>query len=234
MKIDISSASAGNDPFRPPLPLSGRTQFLLWLLLFWCVSSLCILVCPFTRVEERFNMNAMYDLLYRPLSTLPSMGNHQAQPEPVLRTFLGATIIASLSWPLCWLVRDADPLYSSLIGMMVLSLSLFFSFSFPLPFSSLDGGGRGEKTCAFFPPLSLPPYSYISLVRCILGLISASAMATFVVSIQKAFNRRTAWLSALLLATQFHLQFYATRPMSNIYQVIIGMGRKKERAYHPY
>lgn len=77
--------------------------------------------------------------------------------------------------------------------------------------------------------LILPFLSHsISLARCILGLMTASAMATFVVSIQKTFGRRTAWISALLLATQFHLQFYATRPMSNTYQLIIGKGERGE------
>lgn len=144
MKIDISSiSSAGSVPPQPPLPSSSRTQFIRWLLLFWCISSLCIWVCPFTRVEERFNMNAIYDLLYRPLSTLPILGNHQAQPEPVLRTFLGATIIASLSWPICWLLQDADPLYSSLVGMMVLSFVLCFFFS-PSPFPLYPSPGEGK------------------------------------------------------------------------------------------
>jgi alpha-1,6-mannosyltransferase len=63
-----------------------------------CICSiLFVVVCPFTKVEETFNLHAIHDFLHLPW--LSSNYDHHTFPGVVPRTSIGAFLVASLSYP---------------------------------------------------------------------------------------------------------------------------------------
>ncbi|KAI0873027.1 Alg9-like mannosyltransferase family-domain-containing protein [Hypoxylon argillaceum] len=131
-----------------------------------------LIVAPYTKVEESFNIQATHDILaygtptkniYRHLS---SNYDHFDFPGAVPRTFLGPVFLAGLGQPLI-----------TLVGFEHAQL----------------------------------------IVRGLLGLANAAALLVFKRSFERAFGRSAARWYILLQASQFHVLFYASRPLPNMF-----------------
>jgi alpha-1,6-mannosyltransferase len=87
------------------------SDLLLLLVLFFYV-----LCCPYTKVEESFNIQAIHDLLFYGPSNL-HLFDHLDFPGVVPRTFLGAILVYIGMLPLHLLLRSLDaPKWVELIG----------------------------------------------------------------------------------------------------------------------
>ncbi|KAI0175976.1 glycosyltransferase family 22 protein [Hypoxylon sp. FL1284] len=131
-----------------------------------------LLVAPYTKVEESFNIQATHDILVYGTPTtnihqrLSSRYDHFDFPGAVPRTFVGSVVLAGISQPIV-----------AVVGFQYAQL----------------------------------------VVRGVLGLINAGALLVFKFNVERAFGRLTARWYALLQLSQFHVLFYASRTLPNMF-----------------
>jgi alpha-1,6-mannosyltransferase len=131
-----------------------------------------LVVAPYTKVEESFNIQAAHDILVYGTPTsdvnrkLSSSYDHFAFPGAVPRTFVGPVLLAGLAQPLVYLMG--------------------------------------------FDHAQL-------IVRAILGLFNAGCLLHFGSSIKSWCGRDAARWYLLLQASQFHIIFYASRTLPNMF-----------------
>lgn len=131
-----------------------------------------LVVAPYTKVEESFNIQAIHDIAtygfatQNTSSTIQEYYDHATFPGAVPRTFVGALALAGLSKPLLWL-------------------------------------GCGQ-------------YSQL-IVRAVLGLFNSYALLKYRGSLERAFGRDVGRWYVLLQATQFHVTYYASRTLPNMF-----------------
>lgn len=138
-----------------------------------------IYLCPFTKVEESFNMQAIHDMLYK--SSLKQF-DHFYFPGVVPRTCLGSLLISAIAFPI----------------LLILKL---FNMIIPYTIKKI----------------------YIQLIcRSILGILSWISFVHFSNASSKKFCfKRIGNLIAIITAVQFHLPFYMSRTLPNIFALIL-------------
>ncbi|KAL3419032.1 Alg9-like mannosyltransferase [Phlyctema vagabunda] len=148
---------------------------LLDILLSLTIPSLILLhllVAPYTKVEESFNIQATHDILVFNTPTndiynrLSANFDHFSFPGAVPRTFVGAAALAGLTRP----------------------VFTFVSFK----------------------------HAQV-VVRGLLGLFNAAALLKYRNSLERSFGSGVARWYILLQASQFHVIFYASRTLPNMF-----------------
>ncbi|CAN0092598.1 unnamed protein product [Ectocarpus sp. 6 AP-2014] len=134
------------------------------------------LLCPFTKVEESFNIQAIHDLLVH-RQDLASY-DHNDFPGVVPRTFLGAAVVAAVSSPFHAAVE------------------------------------------VFFANLSTRLASQVA-ARLALGLLCWLAFRRFNSAVAFRFGDAPAGWAAGVWALQFHLPFYMSRTLPNVFALCV-------------
>ncbi|KAJ1372680.1 hypothetical protein KIN20_034889 [Parelaphostrongylus tenuis] len=132
-----------------------------------------LLMAPWTKVEESFNVQATHDLIYHTYNI--SAYDHHEFPGVVPRTFAGS-------------------IYLALFGL-------------PLRF--------------IFFVMSYPKYWMLFVVRFVLGMTTVISFLNFSRAVSKNFGAETAMFLRIIVASQFHLLFYASRTLPNTFALIL-------------
>ncbi|KAG7401300.1 dolichyl-P-Man:Man(7)GlcNAc(2)-PP-dolichol alpha-1,6-mannosyltransferase [Phytophthora boehmeriae] len=133
-----------------------------------------LLLCPYSKVEESFNMQATHDLLLLGPSNV-SKFDHLEFPGVVPRTFIGSLTVATITQPFVYAIH-------------ALQLQKFV-------------------------------IQYIS--RWVLGLLTLAALVFFSDGVGNRFGRDASRFFLLICACQFHLVFYMSRTLPNVYALAL-------------
>lgn len=175
------------------------------------VAAAHLVFCPFTKVEESFNLQAMHDILYHKWNLTEVLRyaqfgiflkfifqyDHLEFPGVVPRTFLGPLCISLLVSPLVFLLEvfDISKFWAQYLG--------FYYFS-------------SSRT------LSRKILIYLFLVRAVLGGCVIGSFHLLSGTLSKTFG--SSWLQWFIAVTvtQSHFMFYLSRPLPNIFALPLG------------
>ncbi|KAK3310638.1 Alg9-like mannosyltransferase family-domain-containing protein [Chaetomium strumarium] len=152
-------------------PAAGLLDSFLYLLIPGLIL-VHLVVAPYTKVEESFNIQAAHDVLVYGTPTsnihqrLSSSYDHFTFPGAVPRTFVGPVLLAGFAQPIV-----------ALVGFQHAQL----------------------------------------VVRAILGLFNAACLLVFARNLRRAYGAGTARWYLLFQASQFHIMFYASRTLPNMF-----------------
>ncbi|KAJ3084996.1 dolichyl-P-Man:Man(7)GlcNAc(2)-PP-dolichol alpha-1,6-mannosyltransferase [Quaeritorhiza haematococci] len=170
----------------PHLLWDGLTVGLIWTY---------IILCPYTKVEESFNLQATHDLLIHTPFNLTEYDHFQF-PGVVPRTFTGPSLLWLFTLPLWGLHR---------VTLYVIVLLLGSPESIPQP-----------EWLMFLSSKLVLQY----LARGVLGALVGLSLAVLRRAVSRQFGRDAAgWFSVLTLC-QFHLMFWASRTLPNVFGLI--------------
>lgn len=98
--------------------------FLLLSVLFYC------LCCPYTKVEESFNIQSIHDLLYFGLDI--DSFDHLEFPGVVPRTFIGSLLISAIVSPFAFILNqfNVQPLYLQILSRTILGFLCWLAYLF--------------------------------------------------------------------------------------------------------
>ncbi|XP_060568303.1 probable Dol-P-Man:Man(7)GlcNAc(2)-PP-Dol alpha-1,6-mannosyltransferase [Ruditapes philippinarum] len=161
--------------------------------LLCCVVVMHVLVCPYTKVEESFNIQAIHDILH--YSTNISQYDHLQYPGVVPRTFLGPLVVAISSSPVIgamWLM-NAPKIFEQIVVRLCLGNAVLVGL---LMYADAVKSVFGRQTSRFMLIITASQFHFLFYSSRTLPNIFALVLVLFAVrSWLKQLHRSFIWLS---------------------------------------
>jgi alpha-1,6-mannosyltransferase len=154
-----------------------------------------LFVSPYTKVEESFNIQAIHDILVHGI------------PGSNVDQFLTANY-DHVSFPGSVPRTFAGALVLSGLGSPFMGLARSMGDVQLLGEEVRDALGMMDRA------------DHVCVVRGVLGLLNAAALVAFGQSVQKAFGTSAGIWYALFQASQFHIIYYASRTLPNMFAFV--------------
>ncbi|XP_039281472.1 probable Dol-P-Man:Man(7)GlcNAc(2)-PP-Dol alpha-1,6-mannosyltransferase [Nilaparvata lugens] len=135
----MSPGDASTDGCRPVIVKMALEQAL------FLVAAVHLIFCPYTKVEESFNLQAMHDILHH--RTNLSEYDHHEFPGVVPRTFIGPLAVSFLSSPFFIIIQmlGISKFITQYIVRSILGLSVLLAFHrFHLTVKNVFGRGTAQ------------------------------------------------------------------------------------------
>jgi len=174
----------------------------LFDLFFFLLVLAYVRVAPYTKVEESFNTQATHDVIFH--ANELNVWDHKEFPGVVPRTFLGPLVLGKMTKILARameLVVNSNPV----------TKRVFRNEKIWGELKHLVETLNEEETFV------RTKMHYQVIMRMILGCASTFSLHKFHAVIGKNFGNDVAVYASALALAQFHLAFYASRPLPNIF-----------------
>ncbi|KAJ3044068.1 dolichyl-P-Man:Man(7)GlcNAc(2)-PP-dolichol alpha-1,6-mannosyltransferase [Rhizophlyctis rosea] len=178
--VSTSGNKRDHNKRKPPHRQSTRLASIptfAWDLLTCSLMVLYLILAPYTKVEESFNLQATHDLIFHGVNNVTSY-DHLEFPGVVPRTFLGPLALWAANLPLK---------------------------HFLVP--------------TVFPKAT--PFIYQYIVRGLLGLGVVTSLGMLRRSVSRVWGRAVASWFSLFTIVQFHLLFWASRTLPNVFALVL-------------
>ncbi|XP_048659174.1 dol-P-Man:Man(7)GlcNAc(2)-PP-Dol alpha-1,6-mannosyltransferase isoform X4 [Marmota marmota marmota] len=174
--------------------LSRRPLLLLGLLV--AVAAVHLFTCPYTKVEESFNLQATHDLLYHRLDM--DKYDHHEFPGVVPRTFLGPLLMAAVSSPLVYVLSllEVSRFYSQLTVLPALTAWLQHRWTLFIWLSALATIVFRAELCLLLGLMLLLALYHrrVSVARLLQHAVPAGALCLgLTVTVDSCFWRYLVW-----------------------------------------
>lgn len=155
---------------------------------------------------------------YQSLSLTLLQYDHLEFPGVVPRTFLGPVAVSSFAYPIVTFLKatNTSKLWAQLAGN-TFNIYLLFIWKYFHEFCFVEFLASHKFLLMFSCFLF-----FLIAVRFCLGLLSLLAFSKFRSSISLRFGKDVGNSLAVITATQFHFLFYISRPLPNIFALILG------------
>ena len=173
--------------------------FLLSVLLY-------VRLAPYTKVEESFNTQAVHDVIFHTNDL--HLWDHKEFPGVVPRTFVGPLILGKVT-------KTVARAMEVFVNSNPVTKRIFRSEQVWGELKHLVETLNEEETFV------RTKMHYQVIMRMVLGLLSTFSLHRFHSVIGKNFGNDVAVYASVLALAQFHLAFYASRPLPNIFAFVL-------------
>ncbi len=163
-------------------------------------------LAPYTKVEESFNTQAVHDVIFHTNDL--HLWDHKEFPGVVPRTFVGPLILGKVT-------KTVARAMEVFVNSNPVTKRIFRSEQVWGELKHLVETLNEEETFV------RTKMHYQVIMRMVLGLLSTFSLHRFHSVIGKNFGNDVAVYASVLALAQFHLAFYASRPLPNIFAFVL-------------
>eukprot|EP00484_Ammonia_sp_Unknown_P007742 CAMPEP_0197076046 /NCGR_PEP_ID=MMETSP1384-20130603/211916_1 /TAXON_ID=29189 /ORGANISM="Ammonia sp." /LENGTH=1065 /DNA_ID=CAMNT_0042514895 /DNA_START=188 /DNA_END=3385 /DNA_ORIENTATION=- len=193
-------------------------HFTIDLILFG-IGAFYVVLVPYTKVEESFNMQATHDMLFYGYLDLHSY-DHLEFPGVVPRTFIGAFVLSLMVWPWKFFVTFIVPLFFAVSSEIHLQQQCQYLIRFALLFLNIVALSKFRQSfiyAHFVQEAKDTIYKYHASNQAKMHALSAQRREHNERHVKISMIQRFSLLFVILIIAQFHYLFYSSRLLPNCF-----------------